>query len=132
MSHNPARGAKIEDFDCVGQSSIDARQRELEVRHAAYLQEHPELGEVLQDFMQSLLVHKPDDALAFTTQYFKDIHLLPDGAAATPSADDVADAAPSSSSPATTAAVNITTAVEEEYVDQQAEEVADEEEVNDE
>ena len=69
---------RIEDFDCVGQASIDARQRELNIRHQDYIAEHPEIGEVLQDLMQALLIHKPDDALAYISCYFKDVHVLPD------------------------------------------------------
>ena len=115
MSHANNKGSKIEDFDCIGQSSIDARQRELEARHSAYLQEHPELGEVLQDFMQSLLIHKPDDALAYTSQYFKDIHLLPDGtdAAATTTDDAPVGAGAANTTVATTEEVD---EVRDEYL----------------
>lgn len=59
-----------EMFDIQGQTSIKERSAELELYHEEYLKAHPELQQVLHEFMQALLFHKPADALAFMQEYF--------------------------------------------------------------
>jgi hypothetical protein len=58
------------DFEAQHVASL--RTAELETSHAAYMQFHSEYREVLHEFMQALLIHKPDDALAFMHRYFAD------------------------------------------------------------
>ena len=38
--------------------------------HFEYIQEHPELNEVLTDYISSILLHKPEDTYLFTREYF--------------------------------------------------------------
>ena len=45
-------------------------QEELKGDHAVYMRRHPELQAMLGDFMQFLLLRKPDDAVAFAAEYF--------------------------------------------------------------
>lgn len=38
--------------------------------HSQFVKDHPELGAILADFIQSLLLHKPDDVYRFTYDFF--------------------------------------------------------------
>ncbi|KAL4222899.1 hypothetical protein ACF0H5_018939 [Mactra antiquata] len=46
------------------------RKEELKADHAKYMHHHPELKALLADFMQFLLLRKPDDVIAFAAEYF--------------------------------------------------------------
>ncbi|XP_059163387.1 ciliogenesis-associated TTC17-interacting protein-like isoform X2 [Physella acuta] len=46
------------------------RKEELKGDHATYMRHHPELRALLADFLQFLLLRKPDDILAFAANYF--------------------------------------------------------------
>lgn len=46
------------------------RKEELKNDHAVYMKQHPELKALLGDFIQFLLLRKPDDVLAFAADYF--------------------------------------------------------------
>lgn len=46
------------------------RKDELKADHAKYMSHHPELKALLADFMQFLLLRKPDDVIAFAAEYF--------------------------------------------------------------
>lgn len=46
------------------------RKEELKGDHALYMRHHPELRALLADFMQFLLLRKPDDVIAFAADYF--------------------------------------------------------------
>ncbi|XP_011407155.1 PREDICTED: ciliogenesis-associated TTC17-interacting protein-like [Amphimedon queenslandica] len=38
--------------------------------HSQFVETHPELGAILADFLQSLLIHKPDDVYGFAYDFF--------------------------------------------------------------
>ncbi|XP_074949262.1 ciliogenesis-associated TTC17-interacting protein [Phalacrocorax aristotelis] len=46
------------------------RKEELQVSHAAYVQQHPELWALLADFLQALLLQQPCDPVSFAAQFF--------------------------------------------------------------
>lgn len=46
------------------------RKEELKGDHATYMRHHPELRALLADFLQFLLLRKPDDVIAFAADYF--------------------------------------------------------------
>ncbi|XP_046553649.1 ciliogenesis-associated TTC17-interacting protein-like [Haliotis rubra] len=46
------------------------RKEELKGDHAVYMRHHPELKALLADFLQFLLLRKPDDVLSFAAEYF--------------------------------------------------------------
>ncbi|XP_030808426.1 ciliogenesis-associated TTC17-interacting protein isoform X3 [Camarhynchus parvulus] len=46
------------------------RKEELQLSHAAYLQQHPEVRALLSDFLQALLHQQPHDTIAFATEFF--------------------------------------------------------------
>lgn len=45
-------------------------QEEIKGDHATYMRHHPELRALLADFLQFLLLRKPDDVIAFAADYF--------------------------------------------------------------
>ncbi|KAK0070447.1 ciliogenesis-associated TTC17-interacting protein [Biomphalaria pfeifferi] len=55
------------------------RKEELKGDHATYMCHHPELRALLADFLQFLLLRKPDDVIAFAANYFAAFStLIPD------------------------------------------------------
>uniref|UniRef100_A0A8C5S343 Ciliogenesis-associated TTC17-interacting protein n=1 Tax=Laticauda laticaudata TaxID=8630 RepID=A0A8C5S343_LATLA len=46
------------------------RKEELQASHATYVRRHPELNILLADFLQLLLLHKPDDVVIFAAEFF--------------------------------------------------------------
>jgi hypothetical protein len=73
MSSVANAGLTREMFDFAGRMNVERRTAELEKRHEAYVGSHPELQMTLHDLMQSLLFHKPDDALGFIQKHFQDM-----------------------------------------------------------
>ncbi len=69
----PAALLTREMFDFAGRVNVDQRALELTGRNEAYISNHPELQMTLHDLMQSLLFHKPEDALAFIKKHFQDM-----------------------------------------------------------
>uniref|UniRef100_A0A8C6UIT9 Ciliogenesis-associated TTC17-interacting protein n=1 Tax=Neogobius melanostomus TaxID=47308 RepID=A0A8C6UIT9_9GOBI len=46
------------------------RKEELKADHASYLRRHPEIRALISDFLQFLLLRKPDDVFQFSREYF--------------------------------------------------------------
>ncbi|XP_051642922.1 ciliogenesis-associated TTC17-interacting protein isoform X1 [Manacus candei] len=46
------------------------RKEELQLSHAAYLQQHPEVRALLSDFLQALLLQQPHDPISFAAEFF--------------------------------------------------------------
>ncbi|XP_041660136.1 ciliogenesis-associated TTC17-interacting protein [Cheilinus undulatus] len=46
------------------------RKEELKADHASYLRQHPEIRALISDFLQFLLLRKPDDVIQFARDYF--------------------------------------------------------------
>uniref|UniRef100_A0A8D0DMB4 Ciliogenesis-associated TTC17-interacting protein n=1 Tax=Salvator merianae TaxID=96440 RepID=A0A8D0DMB4_SALMN len=46
------------------------RKEELQASHATYIRRHPELSALLADFLQLLLLRKPDDVVTFAAEFF--------------------------------------------------------------
>ncbi|XP_070592861.1 ciliogenesis-associated TTC17-interacting protein isoform X2 [Erythrolamprus reginae] len=46
------------------------RKEELQASHATYVRRHPELNTLLADFLQLLLLRKPDDVVTFAAEFF--------------------------------------------------------------
>lgn len=45
-------------------------QDELQLSHAAYLQQHPEVRALLSDFLRALLFQQPHDPISFAAEFF--------------------------------------------------------------
>lgn len=45
-------------------------KEELKAEHASYLREHPEIRALISDFLQFLLLRKPENVLQFARDYF--------------------------------------------------------------
>mmetsp|Transcript_44915 Transcript_44915/g.100997 ORF Transcript_44915/g.100997 Transcript_44915/m.100997 type:complete len:89 (-) Transcript_44915:142-408(-) len=64
------------------QEKLELREEELRQEHTKYLEQHPELRQVLNDFMSSVLLHRPDQVFEFARQYFSAFKQSEDGAPA--------------------------------------------------
>ena len=51
-------------------NKVTTTQEQLENDHKEYMLAHPELRAILADFLQSLLIHKPDDVYQFARDTF--------------------------------------------------------------
>ncbi|XP_044074962.1 ciliogenesis-associated TTC17-interacting protein [Siniperca chuatsi] len=56
--------------DMQMQSKLLDRKEELKADHASYLRHHPEVRALISDFLQFLLLRKPDDVFQFAREYF--------------------------------------------------------------
>eukprot|EP00290_Baffinella_frigidus_P043770 CAMPEP_0180296022 /NCGR_PEP_ID=MMETSP0988-20121125/19368_1 /TAXON_ID=697907 /ORGANISM="non described non described, Strain CCMP2293" /LENGTH=344 /DNA_ID=CAMNT_0022273755 /DNA_START=63 /DNA_END=1094 /DNA_ORIENTATION=+ len=61
----------MEAFDQNDQSNIVSRTKELSAKHREYVANHPELTELLHDWLTNCLVNKPDDCYQFCREYFQ-------------------------------------------------------------
>merc|ERR1719152_676928 len=64
--------------DLEQQEKLELREEQLKREHAAYLSQHPELRQVLNDFMSSVLLHRPDHVFDFAREYFSAFKQAPD------------------------------------------------------
>ncbi len=60
------------------QAEYEERRLELESQHEDYLQRHPELRNLLNDFMTSVLLHQPRDIFLFSRDFFSVFNPEPD------------------------------------------------------
>lgn len=49
---------------------VSLLQEELKADHASYLRQHPEIRALISDFLQFLLLRKPEDVFQFAREYF--------------------------------------------------------------
>ncbi|CAL9689046.1 unnamed protein product [Knipowitschia caucasica] len=56
--------------DIQMQSKYLDRKEELKADHASYLRRHPEIRALISDFLQFLLLRRPDDVFEFAREYF--------------------------------------------------------------
>lgn len=47
-----------------------SEKEELKADHTLYLRQHPEIRALISDFLQFLLLRKPDDVFQFAREYF--------------------------------------------------------------
>lgn len=55
---------------CTSEMPTVVIQAELEQSYRQYMANNPELRAVLADFMQAVLIQKPDDVYAFAGEFF--------------------------------------------------------------
>jgi guanylate kinase len=58
------------EFDTKENSIIAVRTEELKENHNRYIERHPELQQILNDFISEVLLEKPADPIAFSREYF--------------------------------------------------------------
>uniref|UniRef100_A0A095CD64 Ciliogenesis-associated TTC17-interacting protein n=1 Tax=Schistosoma haematobium TaxID=6185 RepID=A0A095CD64_SCHHA len=44
---------------------------EIKAQYLLYLRDHPEIHDMISDFIKSLLLHKPDEVVKYASEYFK-------------------------------------------------------------
>ncbi|RTG80978.1 uncharacterized protein DC041_0007774 [Schistosoma bovis] len=47
------------------------RKDEIKAQYLLYLRDHPEIHDMISDFIKSLLLHKPDEVVKYASEYFK-------------------------------------------------------------
>eukprot|EP00746_Dinoflagellata_sp_MGD_P067693 gnl/MRDRNA2_/MRDRNA2_27944_c0_seq1.p2 gnl/MRDRNA2_/MRDRNA2_27944_c0~~gnl/MRDRNA2_/MRDRNA2_27944_c0_seq1.p2 ORF type:complete len:103 (-),score=37.26 gnl/MRDRNA2_/MRDRNA2_27944_c0_seq1:93-401(-) len=56
--------------DLAQQEKLELREDELRAEHFKYNDQHPELRQVLNDFISSVLLHRPERVFEFAAEYF--------------------------------------------------------------
>lgn len=54
-------------------------KRNIKQDHTTYISSHPEIRQLLNDFMSTLLLHKPEDVFKFTKDYYSFFNKKQDG-----------------------------------------------------
>jgi hypothetical protein len=65
------------DFDHEVLAYLSTRKLKLIESHQSYILDHPEMREILNDFLSSLLLNKPDDVYLFAKEYFHPFNTTP-------------------------------------------------------
>ena len=65
------------NFDNEVLAYLSVRKEELIISHEKYILKHPEIREVLNDFLSSVLLHKPDDVYVYAKEYFHPFNPTP-------------------------------------------------------
>ena len=58
------------NFDNEVLAYLSTRKDQLIESHGDYIASHPEIREVLNDFISSVLLHKPDNVFVYAKEYF--------------------------------------------------------------
>ena len=65
------------NFDNEVLAYLSTRKDELMTQHDEYIVEHLEIREVLNDFLSSVLLSKPDDVFVYAKEYFHPFNPTP-------------------------------------------------------
>lgn len=65
------------NFDNEVLAYLTIRKDQLIESHKHYIQGHPEIREVLNDFLSAVLLHKPNDVFVFAKEYFHPFNPTP-------------------------------------------------------
>lgn len=66
------------EFDSKENSIITVRAEELKEQHSKYIEKHPELQQLLNDFVSEVLLEKPSDPISFAREYFSKFNPNPE------------------------------------------------------
>jgi hypothetical protein len=58
------------NFDNEVLAYLSTRKDQLIEQHGEFISSHPEIREVLNDFLSSVLLHKPDNVFVYAKEYF--------------------------------------------------------------
>lgn len=59
-----------EKFNFIEKEDLRKQVNDLEDKNKQYLENHPEVKEILNDFISSVLLHTPKDIFVFAQEYF--------------------------------------------------------------
>lgn len=68
---------ETEDFDNEILAYLSTRKQKLIDSHTSYISQHLEMREILNDFLSSVLLNKPDDVYLFAKEYFHPFNPTP-------------------------------------------------------
>ncbi|KJP87189.1 hypothetical protein AK88_03105 [Plasmodium fragile] len=58
------------DLNLIEKDKLDVETDKLKNENAKYMETHPELRDLLNDFISSALLHTPDDIFKYANEYF--------------------------------------------------------------
>jgi guanylate kinase len=66
------------NFDNEVLAYLSTRKDQLIESHGDYISGHPEIRQVLNDFLSSVLLRKPDNVYVFSKEYFHPFNTAPE------------------------------------------------------
>ncbi|GAW83537.1 conserved Plasmodium protein, unknown function [Plasmodium gonderi] len=58
------------DLNLIEKNNLDEETNNLKSENSKYMENHPELKDLLNDFMSSVLLHTPEDIFKYANEYF--------------------------------------------------------------
>ncbi|SBT80843.1 conserved Plasmodium protein, unknown function [Plasmodium malariae] len=58
------------DFNLIEKNNLDEETNNLKDENSKYMESHPELKDLLNDFISSILLHTPEDIFKYANEYF--------------------------------------------------------------
>ncbi|CAG9472225.1 conserved Plasmodium protein, unknown function [Plasmodium vivax] len=58
------------DLNLIEKDNLDVETNNLKSENAKYMETHPELRDLLNDFISSVLLHTPEDIFKYANEYF--------------------------------------------------------------
>ncbi|CAA9990947.1 conserved Plasmodium protein, unknown function [Plasmodium knowlesi strain H] len=58
------------DLNLIDKDNLDVETGNLKSENAKYMETHPELRDLLNDFISSVLLHTPEDIFKYANEYF--------------------------------------------------------------
>ncbi|SCM25076.1 conserved Plasmodium protein, unknown function [Plasmodium chabaudi chabaudi] len=58
------------NFDLIEKDNLDKEMNNLKNENYKYMEDHPEIKNLLNDFISSILLHAPEDIFQYANEYF--------------------------------------------------------------
>ncbi|SOV79240.1 conserved Plasmodium protein, unknown function [Plasmodium sp. gorilla clade G3] len=59
-----------DSFNLIDKNNLDEETTNIKNENIKYMESHPELKDLLNDFISSILLHTPDDIFKYANEYF--------------------------------------------------------------
>ncbi|CXJ19736.1 conserved Plasmodium protein, unknown function [Plasmodium berghei] len=58
------------NFNLIEKDNLDKEMNNLKNENYKYMEDHPEIKNLLNDFISSILLHAPEDIFQYANEYF--------------------------------------------------------------
>ncbi|CDU20683.1 conserved Plasmodium protein, unknown function [Plasmodium yoelii] len=58
------------NFNLIEKDNLDEEMNNLKNENYKYMEDHPEIKNLLNDFISSILLHAPEDIFQYANEYF--------------------------------------------------------------
>ncbi|SBT82491.1 conserved Plasmodium protein, unknown function [Plasmodium ovale] len=58
------------NFNLIEKDNLDEETNNLKKENSKYMENHPEIKDLLNDFISSILLHTPEDIFQYANEYF--------------------------------------------------------------